>query len=211
MKTMVIFKRLLVFTILIGMVLSSTNAMASTVTHTIVKGDTLWQIAREYEVKWSDIAKENGIKNVRALQIGTVLKINSTDTTNSTVKDTVSEKPSDKENVNLAYKEYAVSIPNGAYKIPAIVCLPNGKGPFSAVVMLHGTGSNKNEAGDGYKLAAPELAKAGIASIRIDFIGSGESTEDYINYNYTTAVSDANAAANYMAKLDVIDGTRESV
>jgi len=110
-----------------------------------------------------------------------------------------------------SYKEYSVSIQNGNYKIPAIVCLPLGNGPFPAVVMLHGTGSDKNEAGGGYKLAAPELAKAGIASIRIDFIGTGESKEDYINYNYTTAVSDANAALQYMAGLHIIDGSRIGV
>lgn len=110
-----------------------------------------------------------------------------------------------------AYKEYSVFIQNGNYEIPAIVCLPLGNGPFPAVVMLHGTGSDKNEVGGGYELAAAELAKAGIASIRIDFIGCGESKEDSINYNYTTAVSDANAALQYMAGLHIIDGSRIGV
>ena len=112
------------------------------------------------------------------------------------------------DSASTVYTETSVSIQNGTYQIPAIVCLPEGKGPFPAVVMLHGTGSDKNEAGGGYKLAAPELAKAGIASIRIDFVGNGDSKADYINYNYTTAISDANAAAKYLAGLAVIDGTR---
>ncbi|MGD8191865.1 alpha/beta fold hydrolase [Brevibacillus ginsengisoli] len=186
------------------MVLGRTEAMASSVTHTVVKGDNLWKIAKKYGVNWGAIAEENGIKNVRALQIGTVLNINLKDKSNGTV----SAKSANKENAAQAYKEYTVSIQNGEHKIPAIICLPNRKGPFPGVVMLHGTGSNKNEAGNGYKLAAPELAKAGIASIRIDFIGNGDSTEDYINYNFTTAVSDANAAAKYLAKLKGIDGNR---
>lgn len=112
---------------------------------------------------------------------------------------------------SAGFREIAVSIPNGAYQIPGIVCLPEGQGPFPAVVMLHGTGSDKNEAGGGYKLLAPELAKAGIASIRIDFVGNGESQADYIDYNYTTAVSDANTAKNYLAGLPAIDGTRIGV
>ena len=57
-----------------------------------------------------------------------------------------------------AYTETVVSIPNGDHDIPATVCVPNGEGKFPAVVMLHGTGSNRDEAGNGYKMAAPVLA-----------------------------------------------------
>ena len=64
--------------------------------------------------------------------------------------------------------------------------------------MLHGTGSNRDEAGNGYKMAAPVLAeKYGIATVRIDFMGSGDSTADYTGYTFESAVSDAVAAANY--------------
>lgn len=197
-------KKILALTIVTVMLFGNMQVMASTTTYTVRKGDTLWQIAKKYGIKWGDIAKLNGINNARGLKIGTVLKIG----TGSQPGKEASTKPSTDNTVNTAYTEYPISITNGNYKIPAIVCLPKGTGPFPAVVMLHGTGSDKNEAGGGYKLAAPELAKAGIASIRIDFIGNGESKEDYINYNYTTAVSDANAAAKYMADLDVVDETR---
>lgn len=110
------------------------------------------------------------------------------------------------------YTEEVVSIDAGDHQIPATVCLPTGEGKFPAVVMLHGTGSNRDEAGNGYKYAAPVLAeKYGIATIRIDFMGSGDSTADYVNYNFETAVSDAVAAAFYMASLDNIDGLRIGV
>ena len=59
-----------------------------------------------------------------------------------------------------AYTETVVSIPNGDHDIPATVCVPNGEGKFPAVVMLHGTGSNRDEAGNGYKMAAPVLAES---------------------------------------------------
>lgn len=104
------------------------------------------------------------------------------------------------------YEETVVTIEGGLYEIPATVCMPAGEGPFPAVVMLHGTGSTRDEAGNGYLYAAPVLAeKYGIASIRIDFPGNGDSTADYMLYNFSTAVSDAAAAAEYMASLDKID------
>ena len=105
-----------------------------------------------------------------------------------------------------AYTETIVSIPNGDHEIPATVCVPAGEGKFPAVVMLHGTASNREEAGNGYKMAAPVLAeKYGLATIRIDFMGNGDSTADYMGYTFDSAVSDAVAAANYMKGLENVD------
>ncbi|NCB63889.1 MAG: multifunctional 2',3'-cyclic-nucleotide 2'-phosphodiesterase/5'-nucleotidase/3'-nucleotidase, partial [Clostridia bacterium] len=108
----------------------------------------------------------------------------------------------------------AVPAQNGipAHEIPAIVTLPAGsEGKVPGVVMLHGTGSDKNEAGGGYALAAPLMAKAGIATIRIDFMGNGASKADYVNYNYTSAKLDAKAAADYLAKLATVDAAKLGV
>ncbi len=107
---------------------------------------------------------------------------------------------------DAGYEETVVSIDGGEYEIPATVCMPTGDGPFPAVVMLHGTGSTRDEAGNGYLYAAPVLAeKYGIATIRIDFPGNGESKADYMQYTFASAVSDAVAAANYMAGLEKIN------
>ena len=111
-----------------------------------------------------------------------------------------------------AYSEEHVTITTDNYDIPATVTIPTGEGPFPAVVMLHGTGSNRDEAGGGYAYAAPVLAeKYGIATIRIDFPGNGDSTADYMLYTFHSAVADAKAAAEYMAALDVIDGDKIGV
>ena len=113
---------------------------------------------------------------------------------------------------DAGYEETVVSIDGGAYEIPATVCMPKGDGPFPAVVMLHGTGSTRDEAGNGYLYAAPVLAeKYGIATIRIDFPGNGDSKADYMLYTFKSAVSDAAAAANYMASMDKIDGDKIGV
>jgi dipeptidyl aminopeptidase/acylaminoacyl peptidase len=114
---------------------------------------------------------------------------------------------------SFTYKEVSVSLDAGTYRIPAVVTLPAGGAgrSFPAVVMLHGYGSNKDEAGDGYKLAAPELAKAGIASIRIDFMGYGDSTVDHAGYTIDTGVREAETAADYAAALREIDSDRIGV
>ena len=112
------------------------------------------------------------------------------------------------------YTETAVSIEvpetDGipAHTVPAIVTVPDGEGPFAAVVMLHGTGSDKHEAGMGYDYAAPVLAKAGIATIRFDFMGNGESTASYADYCYSSANIDAKAAADYVAALENVNADK---
>ena len=167
--------------------LLGTMLLAAGTEYTVVKGDTLWEIAEAYDVDWKEIAELNGITDEFALQVGTVLKI------------------------PAAYTEISVMIPNIDHDIPAVICIPEGDGPFPIVVMLHGTGSDKSEAGGGYLLAAPALAEAGIASVRFDFIGNGESTADYIDYNFTSAVDDTNIAFAYAASLPRIDGHRAGI
>ena len=167
--------------------LLGTMLLAAGTEYTVVKGDTLWEIAKTYDVDWKEIAELNGITDEFALQVGTVLKI------------------------PAAYTEISVMIPNIDHDIPAVICIPEGDGPFPIVVMLHGTGSDKSEAGGGYLLAAPALAEAGIASVRFDFIGNGESTADYIDYNFTSAVDDTNIAFAYAASLPRIDGHRAGI
>ena len=105
------------------------------------------------------------------------------------------------------YVETVVSIDAGDHQIPATVCMPDAEGPHPAVVMLHGTGSSRDEAGGGYAYAAPVLAeKYGVATIRIDFMGNGDSTADYTGYTFASAVADAVAAAEYIAAQENIDG-----
>ena len=106
-----------------------------------------------------------------------------------------------------AYQETVVSIDAGDHQIPATICVPTEGENFPAVVMLHGTASNRDEAGGGYQIAAPILAeKYGVATIRIDFMGNGDSTADYMGYTFESAVGDAVAAAEYVKTVvDMIE------
>ena len=104
-----------------------------------------------------------------------------------------------------SWTEVEITIPSGDHDIPATVCVPSGEGPFPAVVMLHGTYSDRNESNGAYQKAGRTLAeKYGIASIRIDFMGCGDSKADYRGYTFESAVSDASAAAEYMQTSELI-------
>lgn len=96
------------------------------------------------------------------------------------------------------------------HKIPATLTVPVVKADerFPAVVMCHGGGSNRHEVGNAYDVAARMMAEAGIATIRFDFIGNGDSQEDHVKYNKNVAVSEAMACQKYIAALDAVDESR---
>lgn len=104
--------------------------------------------------------------------------------------------------------EEVVTIQGSQRAIPATVTLPEGAGPFPFVVMYHGTGSNRHEAGNGYDLLAPKLAEAGIASARFDFAGSGDSPVDYKQYTFASGITDGEDVIAYMRGLPEIDDAR---
>lgn len=64
--------------------------------------------------------------------------------------------------------------------------------------MLHGWVSNKDEVGNMYKDLEGFLAKSGVASLRIDFAGSGDSKQAYELNNQNQSVADGQKALNYL-------------
>jgi len=90
-----------------------------------------------------------------------------------------------------------VTITNGAREVPATVIIPDGDGPFPAVVMNHGHGGGRQEGG-GFARLAEALADAGIMTIRMDFPGSGDSKEPFTEGYLSNMISDSNASLAYM-------------
>lgn len=111
------------------------------------------------------------------------------------------------------YTESDLMIEAGDHQIPATVTLPVGvEGEtFPAVVMLHGNGSTRHEAGNAYDFTAPAMAAAGIATIRFDYIGNGDSTGDYIDFTYDKGVADAITCYEYLETLGTVDMNRVGV
>lgn len=59
--------------------------------------------------------------------------------------------------------------------VVATLAMPASDSAVPAVLMLHGFASVRDEVGEMYKRLAAELGERGIASLRIDFRGWGES------------------------------------
>lgn len=106
------------------------------------------------------------------------------------------------------FTESAVTLDNG---IAAIVTQPAAEGPVPAVLMLHGFASYKDEVGEMYKRLAAALAQRGIASLRLDFRGWGESEGGMENSTVQGMVEDAATGYAYLSSLDFVDTGRIGV
>jgi dienelactone hydrolase len=102
-----------------------------------------------------------------------------------------------------------LQIPSRGIEIPATVVMPVGKQHqrFPLVVIHHGHGGGRNENG-GLARVADALAMAGIASIRFDFAGAGDSTEPFTKLSYTTMLADSNAALVWAVRNLPVDKDR---
>ena len=71
------------------------------------------------------------------------------------------------------------------------------------VMILHGLNGNKNE--EHITALADALEARGVASIRFDFNGHGESEGDFVNMTVLNEVEDAKKVYDYVKGLDYVD------
>ena len=110
--------------------------------------------------------------------------------------------PNTNPSADARIRETFVWIPAGDHMIPGILALPKAGGAarsYPAVLMLHGFASVKDEVGDMYRREARSLAKRGVASLRIDFAGTGDSQQPYTANTWTGMVADAVTAYDWLA------------
>lgn len=88
--------------------------------------------------------------------------------------------------------------------IPAILTLPVSKESLSLVLMAHGHGESKEENG-GFTTIANALGERGIAVIRMDFPGCGESKESFKANTIINMVDDVVSCKDYVTKNYNID------
>lgn len=93
-----------------------------------------------------------------------------------------------------------IEIPGTRGNIPATIQLPakSARGEeLPLVVLCHGFTGNRQ--GDGhFAPLAEDLAAPGIATVRLDFAGCGDSTEPYANYTLANMAADVDSVIGYM-------------
>jgi dienelactone hydrolase len=87
---------------------------------------------------------------------------------------------------------------------------PDSDRDVPVVLMAHGHGGTRDEAG-GFRRLAEELARRGIASLRMDFSGSGDSTEPFVANRLTRMITDLRSGLDFVRSLPGIDGQRTAV
>ena len=108
------------------------------------------------------------------------------------------------ETADYQIESYSVMIPARDSSIPASVIIPAADGLFPLVVMAHGHGGSKDENG-GYINIAEELGKHGIATVRMDFPGCGESTESFQLNTLSNMIDDVDSSIEYLIVNYAID------
>lgn len=112
------------------------------------------------------------------------------------------------------YKEEEVSFSNGAAKISlaGTLTLPSGSGPFSAAILIAGSGPHdRDESLAGHRpflILADHLTRKGLAVFRYDKRGNGKSTGDFASATTEDFASDAAAAVTYLKTRKEIDPAR---
>ena len=97
-------------------------------------------------------------------------------------------------------------------QVPVTLTMPGGESgvPAPLVVLVHGHGGTRHENGAFAELASM-LAAVGIASIRMDFPGCGDSTEAFTHNNITNMLHDVEAAFEFAIAQPGIDRSRAGI
>jgi dipeptidyl aminopeptidase/acylaminoacyl peptidase len=104
-----------------------------------------------------------------------------------------------------------ITFENQQQTVVGILTEPEMTPPYPIVLMFHGFTGQKDELPvheteeTMFSRTARVLAEQGIASIRIDFRGSGESDGEWPNTTFSGQISDVLAAIEYVANLPDID------
>lgn len=120
--------------------------------------------------------------------------------------------PMERQATPTPYATEQVTFTNGDVTLAGTLSLPDGPGPYPAVVLASGSGPQDRDEylGGGiairpFALLADALTEAGIAVLRYDDRGVGESTGDFASSALYDFAGDAEAAITYLTNRDDID------
>jgi pimeloyl-ACP methyl ester carboxylesterase len=111
------------------------------------------------------------------------------------------------------YKSEDVTVPGpGGITLAGTLTMPEGKGPFAAVVLVSGSGpQDRDETVFNHKpflVLADHLTKAGFAVLRMDDRGTGKSGGSYTTATTDDFAKDAEAAVAFLKSRKEIDRKR---
>ena len=107
--------------------------------------------------------------------------------------------------------EKQVEFKSGGLRLRGMLHLPRSRGRAPGVVVFHGFTGNRI-GGDFLPVRLSRaLAGEGIASLRFDFAGSGESEGEFVDMTVLTELADARAALGYLARHKAVDANRLGV
>ncbi|MDE2676507.1 MAG: alpha/beta fold hydrolase [Gemmatimonadota bacterium] len=108
-----------------------------------------------------------------------------------------------------AAEDVTYSNPDGGHSLAATLTRPTDGGPFPAVILISGSGQyERSRTGDGHDaflVLADYLTRRGIAVLRYDDRGVGESTGDFSTATTEDFASDVLAGVTYLTTRDDVD------
>jgi len=100
---------------------------------------------------------------------------------------------------------------NDGQLVAGTLHLPDGPGPHPGVIFCHGFTGHKGETHFLFVKTSRALASRGVASLRFDFRGSGESEGEFVDMTASAEISDARCALSKLAEVEGIDPGRLGV
>ncbi|MDA0242677.1 MAG: alpha/beta fold hydrolase [Chloroflexi bacterium] len=105
------------------------------------------------------------------------------------------QQPSQQASRVFLYRDEPISFQNGEIQLSGILTLPQGEGPFPAIVLVHGAGEGL---ADIYRYEGRRFAQRGIAVLAYDKRGDGNSGGNAASGTLPNLAEDALAAVRYL-------------
>lgn len=108
-------------------------------------------------------------------------------------------------------REEQVRFQNEGQWLYGMLHLPEGAGQAPGIIMVHGFTGQRIEAHRLFVRAARAMAAAGIAVLRFDCRGSGESEGEFVDMTISGEIADARTALDWLAARPEVDAGRLGV
>lgn len=113
--------------------------------------------------------------------------------------------PKELEFIEAGYSSREIAFTNKKVKLAGTVTIPEGNGPFPAVLLVPPPGPGDREYYGFFTSIAGYLSKNGFYVLRFDKRGVGQSAGDASSHTFNDELEDLNAALDYLTQAKEID------